>query len=855
MTATRDQEPATATGAGADGAPAAGAYAAPPEPPRKRKGIFFGWYIVAGGFVLNAILGGLMFHAFGLYVVEFVEEFGWSRTALSIAFSIQMVEAGLLGPIQGFVLDKFGPRRIMLVGITIFGIGFFMLSQINTLTEFYIAFIVIALGMGVGSMMGVAVAVVNWFNRKRAFATALMAIGFAFGGFLQPGVAWSLENLGWRETSVISGLLVLGIGLPLAMLMRHRPEQYGYGVDGDPPRQGLGAGGPIEDFDPDEINFTWQEAMRTRAFWLISIGHALSLLVIGAVMVHFVSYVNDSLGFSLGQAANLLLVITVFTVIGMLLGGYLGDRMPMRHILAVAMIGHMVSLLVLTLWPTLAGALTFSVIHGLSFGARGPLTMAIRAEYFGRAAFGTVMGFSSLIILAGMVFGPIVAGQSYDITGSYQIGFIGLAIVGGLGSLAFVWSTRPEPPPSWLARQAAGLVPGVQPSPAAMAPTPPIPPAPTPVPATPVVAAADASTRPAAQPASPVLARRRRSRMVWVWWAVAMVVVGSAVTAAFVVGAGVFLSLMTGALDAGWAVVVAVNGIFLALFDSYGALPTMLTIGAMVLVLVACWLVLRRVRRRREEDRAWSAPVMVIATGAEAAERIAATERREPAVAANVDEAAPLAEPVEAVATVADTEPADGVEPAAAIEAPEPIEDTEPADAQADAETEEPVEVPEAVEPAEVDEPEEPSEPPEAEAPAPPAETPEPVATMSEPKPEAPAEAPEPIAVTDNGEPAAAAAPPAPATDVEAPEPVAATNDVEPAAAEIPEPSGVVDGVADGEAEPEDVEELMEPVAAVEMPEPGEPVGAAEPVNGDGTAEAGAPRRRPIATLSHGGLA
>ena len=469
MTATRERDATTPTDVGAGNGSFAPLSAPPPAPP-KRKGIFFGWYIVAGGFVLNAILGGLMFHAFGLYVVEFVEEFGWSRTALSIAFSIQMVEAGLLGPIQGWVLDKYGPRRIMLVGITIFGIGFFMLSQINTLTEFYIAFIVIALGMGVGSMMGVAVAVVNWFNRKRALATAIMTIGFAFGGFLQPGVAWALENIGWRETSFISGLLVLGVGLPLALLMRHRPEQYGYGVDGDPPRQGFRAGGPIEDYDPDEINFTWQEAMRTRAFWLISVGHALSLLVIGAVMVHFVSYVSDSLGYSLGQAANLLLVITVATVIGMLVGGYLGDRMPMRHILAVAMIGHMVSLLVLTLWTTLSGAIAFSIIHGLSFGARGPLTMAIRAEYFGRAAFGTVMGFSSLIILLGMVFGPILAGLSYDLTGSYRTGFIGLALVGGLGSIAFVFSTRPAPPPSWLARQARGLVPSMRPAMAAAAP-------------------------------------------------------------------------------------------------------------------------------------------------------------------------------------------------------------------------------------------------------------------------------------------------------------------------------------------------------------------------------------------------
>ena len=434
---------ATAT-AGGNGAPSVAA-----PPPRRPGGrIFFGWYIVAGGFLLSALLGGLMFHAFGQYVVVFEEEFGWSRTALSIAFSIQMVESGLLGPIQGWALDRFGPRRIMLIGITIFGLGFLLLSQINTLIEFYIAFIVIALGLSAGAGMGVAVAVVNWFNRKRALAMAVATSGFAVGGLLQPGIAWSLEHIGWRETAMLSGLIVIVIGLPLAGLMRHRPGQYGYRADGAPPRPGIAGSGAMSDYDPDEINFTWQEALRTRAFWLISIGHAASLLVVGAVMVHFVSHVTDSLGYSLSEAANLLLIITVTTVIGMLVGGYLGDRLPMRRILAVAMIGHMTSLLVLTLWTSVWGAVAFTVIHGLSFGSRGPLTQAIRAEYFGRAAFGTVMGFSSLIIVLGMVFGPIVAGLSYDLTGSYRTGFIGLALVAGFGSFAFLASTRPPPPPS-----------------------------------------------------------------------------------------------------------------------------------------------------------------------------------------------------------------------------------------------------------------------------------------------------------------------------------------------------------------------------------------------------------------------
>ena len=428
----------------------------PPGPVPRQPRIFFGWYIVAGGAVLSAILGGLMFHAFGQYVVVFEEEFGWSRTALSVAFSVQMVESGLLGPVQGFALDRYGPRRIMMVGITIFAIGFLLLSRINTLPAFYGAFLVIALGMSIGSMMGVSVAVVNWFNRRRALAMAIMSLGFAAGGFLQPAVAWSLDNIGWRDTSVVSGLVVLFVGLPLAGLMRHRPEQYGYRVDGDPPGATAGGDRTGPGAAAVEINFTWQEAMRTRAFWLISIGHAFALLIMGAVMVHFVAHLNDSLGYSLSQAANVILLITVTSIAGMLIGGILGDRMPMRYILAVAMLGHMASLIVLTVMTSAAGVIVFAALHGLSFGVRGPLTMAIRADYFGRAAFGTVMGFSSLIILIGMVAGPIIAGLSFDLTGDYRAGFVVLAAIAGLGAFVFLVSTPPDPPPRLAARPPDG---------------------------------------------------------------------------------------------------------------------------------------------------------------------------------------------------------------------------------------------------------------------------------------------------------------------------------------------------------------------------------------------------------------
>ena len=446
MTATREELPAaTATAVAERSAPGG-----PSFPAERPSGIFFGWWIVAGGSVLSAILGGLVFHAFGAYVVVLQEEFGWSRTALSVAFSIQMVEAGLLGPLQGWALDRYGPRRIMFVGITVFALGFFFLSQIDSLLGFYGAFVIIALGMSLGSFMGVMVAIVHWFDRRRSLAMALLSIGFACGGFLQPAVAWSLENVGWRETAFASGVIVLLVALPLAGLMRHRPEDYGWGPDGDPPRRAPGLA--LDKDAAAEVDFSAREAMRTRAFWLISIGHATSLFVIGAVMVHLVAHLNESLGYSLGDAANVILLITAMTVLGMLIAGIFGDRVEKRYILALAMVGHTSALIVLILASALPGIILFAVLHGISFGARGPLTAAIRADYFGRSSFGTLLGFSSMIIIVGMVAGPIIAGASYDATGSYRAGFVLIAAVGAAGSLIFLACT--PPPPARLAARA-----------------------------------------------------------------------------------------------------------------------------------------------------------------------------------------------------------------------------------------------------------------------------------------------------------------------------------------------------------------------------------------------------------------
>ncbi len=399
--------------------------------------VFYGWWIVGAGFIVNTANGALVFHSFGAYVVLLEDEFGWSRTTFALAFALQRVESGLLGPVEGWAIDRFGPRKVMSTGVVIFALGFFAFSQVNSIATFYGAFLLIALGSALGSFLPVTVAVVNWFNTRRAFALAMVSMGFAAGGLVQPGVVAMLESIGWRQTAILSGVLVLVIGLPLSMLVRHRPEDYGMRPDGV---------AVTSEEAPVEPGFTARQALRTRAFWCIALGHGASLLVLGAVMVHFVAHVEE-LGYSLSYAATMIMVMTIAMVIGQtFIGGLLGDRVNKRLTIVIALFGHSVALILLAYATNGLMITGFVVINGLAMGTRGPLIQAMRADYFGRQSFGTIMGFSSLVMMTGMIAGPVIAGISYDRTGSYEFGFTLLAIMAAFGSTFFIFATKPTLP-------------------------------------------------------------------------------------------------------------------------------------------------------------------------------------------------------------------------------------------------------------------------------------------------------------------------------------------------------------------------------------------------------------------------
>jgi sugar phosphate permease len=398
--------------------------------------------MVAAGSTLQFLLSALMSQSFGAYVAVLQAERGWSKTALSGAAALQQMETAILGPFIGWFMDRFGPQGVIRVGIVMFGAGLMILSQTDTLPAFYAAFVVIALGASFCGFFPVNVALINWFERWRARALSSLSIGLALGGTAIPLVAWSLQANGWRATAFASGVLAIVVGFPLALVIRHRPEDQGLTVDGLPPET------PPTTQDLHELDrhrdFTAREALRTPAFWLLSLGHGFALFVVHAVSVHAITHMNQGLGYSVAQASLVYTLLTASQLGGVALGWLIGDHFEKRYIAATCMLMHAAGLLLLTYAVTASMVLAFAVLHGGAWGLRGPFMQAIRADYFGRSAIGMILGLSLMIIVIGQVGGPMIAGVLADHYGHYRVGFTIIALLALAGGLFFILARKPQ---------------------------------------------------------------------------------------------------------------------------------------------------------------------------------------------------------------------------------------------------------------------------------------------------------------------------------------------------------------------------------------------------------------------------
>jgi sugar phosphate permease len=409
------------------------------------KRLFHGWKMVAAGGGIQFLQASLLLQSFGAYVAVLRDAFGWSKTELSFAAALHQMEAAVIGPILGWIIDRFGAQGVIRAGVTVLGIGFMLMSQIETLMAFYGAFIVIALGSSMCGFMPLNVSLIYWFEKQRARALSTLGLGLALGGIAVPLVAWCMATYGWRATAFGSGVLILVAGLPLSFIIRGRPHLYGEFVDGEP----LPATSSKQQAMHRQVatrDFTAREALRTPAFWLLSLGHGFALLVVSAVNVHAITHLKEGLGYAVEAAALYIMLMTLAQIGGIAIGAVTGDRFDKRLICAGCMVMHMAGLLCLTYATSVPMIVGFALLHGVAWGLRGPFMQAIRADYFGVSAIALILGLSFTIVVLGQIGGPMIAGILADLTGNYRSGFTVLALLAGLGSAFFLLAKKPPRP-------------------------------------------------------------------------------------------------------------------------------------------------------------------------------------------------------------------------------------------------------------------------------------------------------------------------------------------------------------------------------------------------------------------------
>lgn len=406
-------------------------------------GVFYGWWLVATSMALLTLLALSIFQGLGTFFVALERQFGWNRTTISGAFSFARVQGAVLGPFEGALVDRFGPRRMLLVGFIIMGLGFVLLSRIQEVWQFYAAFIVVTLGSGVGGWLAIISVINNWFVKRRALAMATAMSGIHLGGLLVPALALGLETSGFRTTTLGIGLFLLAIAFPVTRLVRNRPEDYGLRPDGAAPLDGSAPRGETAAAEEDEADFTVREALRTPAFWTLTLVHLSSSVSIVSLAVHLVPRLTD-MGLSLSAAGTVVLTYTVVALPAQLVAGYLADRLPKPPVIFVFLLLQATAIAILAMADSVSMAYVFAVLYGIGFGGRIPLLTAIRGEYFGRRAFATIMGLSQFPNNLAMIGAPLFAGYMFDTTGSYVVPFSTFAALNFLGAGFILTVRRPR---------------------------------------------------------------------------------------------------------------------------------------------------------------------------------------------------------------------------------------------------------------------------------------------------------------------------------------------------------------------------------------------------------------------------
>jgi sugar phosphate permease len=408
------------------------------------KNIFYGWMIVAVGFVTQFIQG-VVNQGFSSYADVMSVEFGWSKAALAGPRSVTSVQNSVLGPITGFLVDRFGPRVIVGAGVVITGIGLILFGMTYSLWMYYVSNIIIALGISLEGILVLSVAVNYWFRRRGTLAQSLMLLGFSMAGVLGVPMLVFLQNkMGWHHAAVWIGIGLIVVGVPCSMLLRDRPESFGLLPDGDLPGEQNKT--TKNQKTEKEYDFTLREAIRTRTFWLLALGWAITSFGIGVVQIHLFLHLGENVGLNRTVVALIWSIASITNIPARLVGGFMGDRVPKNITLGIVSLIMGFSIFALAMTTSFSSALLFAIPYGIAWGITTPVMNSIQGEYFGRRSLGVIRGWLQLVSLPFSIVAPVLVGYLADKQGTYRWSFIGISFCMLVGSILIFVCTRPKPP-------------------------------------------------------------------------------------------------------------------------------------------------------------------------------------------------------------------------------------------------------------------------------------------------------------------------------------------------------------------------------------------------------------------------
>src|SRR5262247_1185980 len=397
--------------------------------------IFYGWRMIGLVSAIRIVGGGLHQFGFTVFFLPISQDLGIGRAATSLAFSLSRAQGAIEAPLVGYLIDRYGPRPTLVTAVFLAGVGYILLSWVNSYTGFMIVYLgVICLAFVAGFVHSPMVVANSWFIRQRARAMTVVSAAVPVGGALiSPLLAIGVTSMGWRWAAFVSGCIFLLVCQPLSFRLKRSPESMGLLPDGDTPS----VDGAISSADTKNKNInaelTSRQAMKTWVFWVLVLSMTARVTCYSAATVHFVPVMVWK-GLSEGAAASLLGAFAFANLVAHFVLGWIADRVNKPKLLAACNL-----LPALSVPPLLLDAgnwqLWFFTILFTLLDASFPIVWATVGDFFGRLHFATIRGSMSFFYMWGSFAGPVLAGAIYDRSQSYEIVIWGMFAVLAIATL------------------------------------------------------------------------------------------------------------------------------------------------------------------------------------------------------------------------------------------------------------------------------------------------------------------------------------------------------------------------------------------------------------------------------------